>query len=54
MVPSLDTAGVPGAVSGSVALMTCGSPPTFFIVCATAWDWSVTFPCSAWKRIWPL
>ena len=54
MLPSFDTAGVPCTVSGSVALMTWGRPPTFFIVVATADESSDTFPFSAWKTICPL
>ena len=54
MVPSLETAGVPLAFSGSVACRTCGSAPTFVIVVATALAWSLTAPFLAWKTIWPL
>ncbi len=53
MVPSAETAGVPLTVSGSVADSTCGRAPTFFIVSATACDWSATSPVSALNTIWP-
>ena len=54
MVPSFDTAGVLSWVSGSVALMTWSSLPTFAIVVFTAEDWSLTLPFVAWNTIWPL
>jgi hypothetical protein len=49
----LDTVGVFGTVSGSVAETTCGSAATFFIAVPTAADWSATVPVPAWKTIWP-